>query len=75
MLGWLPRLIRHLIGDTHDDAWKATGLKFVTARDYDEKLAIAKARAARRRSPTGRVYPRPVKRTADVVPFRKAGSK
>lgn len=67
MIGWISRVLRALIGEQHDPAWKATGLKFRTPRDYDEQQAFKGAKAARRRSSTGRVYPRPVKAKRDNV--------
>jgi hypothetical protein len=43
----------------HDEAWKPTGLRFLTARTYDYELAKAGALRAKRRSSTGKSLPRP----------------
>lgn len=58
MIRLLRRLVLHVFGDAPDPAWRASGLKFTTARGYDEAKAIAASRRARRRSATGRPFSR-----------------
>lgn len=75
MVMWLRRLyLRHF--PLHDAAWKPTGLRFTTARDYDYALASAGARRAKRRSATGKAYAIPRKPLSNVVRLqRRAVSK
>lgn len=70
---WLRRLVYRLFGDAPDPKWKATGLKFTTAREYLQDKAVAGARRAKRRSDTGKLLHRPKPTpTARVTPFRRA---
>lgn len=60
----------------HDAAWKPTGIRPMTEWSYDEALAVAGARRAKRRSATGRVLAKPRAPIANVVRLqRRAVSK
>lgn len=69
-MNWLGRLYRRWL-NRHDPAWKPTGLKFRTPLGYDEAAAVASSKRARQRSATGRLYRRPTKKPADVLPIRR----
>jgi hypothetical protein len=75
MTSWLRSLVYRVFGDAPDKAWKPTGLKFTTARDYDYELAKAGALRARRRTASGKMMhkPKPIP-CAKVLPMgeRKA---
>jgi hypothetical protein len=58
--------------DRHDPAWKPTGLKFLTPLHYDETAAVKAARAAKKRTASGRRYASPSKVQSNVVPLRRA---
>jgi hypothetical protein len=73
-MNWLSRLLLAW-RDRPDPAWKPTGLKFTTGRDYDQDQGIRMAREARLKSSTGRVYRKPAKpkQPAPVVSIRRQG--
>lgn len=71
MISWLRRLyLQHF--DLHDKAWAPTGIRPMTEWRYDEAKAVASARKARRRSPTGKLLPKPRPHIAEIVPMRRA---
>ena len=74
----LVRTYRRLSGP--DPAWAPTGLRFTSGRDYLEDQAVAGAKRARLRTPSGRLYRSRksaglIARRAEVVPFRKKEAK
>lgn len=79
MIRWLLALFA---ADQTDPAWKPTGLKFVTGRDFLEDRASEMYQRSRTHTPTGRKIPRPKAATVDqrerknnVVPMvRKGGA-
>jgi hypothetical protein len=70
MINLLRALVYRVFGDAPDKAWKPTGLRFMTERTYDQAAAVRGARAARKRSETGKLLhkPRP-KPGAKVLPM------
>ena len=57
MIAWILSLFRPKQFD--DPAWKSSGLKFTTGRDYDQSKAVAMFERSRTHTATGRKIPRP----------------
>ena len=79
LIAWLRRFFHR---DTPDPAWKATGLRFVSGRDYIQANATAMWERSQKHTATGRRLPtpKPAKKAkpvtpAAVVPFKAREAK